>query len=197
MFELNYPEVPAHHRGRRGAVVRMLARMFLKITGWRLQGTVPEYPRFITVTGPHTSNWDFVYGLCGALTMNLDIHWLGKDSLFTPPLGPLMRWLGGIPVDRVNTEGVAEGVAETIRRAETMALIITPEGTRSRVDRWKTGFLRIAEMSDSVLVITTVDFAEKTIVLGEVMRPSGDPEADIAHIQAAFARVTPRNRQNH
>lgn len=154
---------------------------------------MPEHPRIILVTGPHTSNWDFVYGLCAAVAMNLDIHWLGKNSLFKPLPGRFLYWLGGIPVDRSNPEGVAEQIAARIRGAGNMALIITPEGTRSKVKKWKTGFLRIARMSDSVLVITSIDFARRVINLGEVFTVGEDAFADIAYIQEKFSQVTPKN----
>ena len=197
MANYRLPVVPIHHRGSRVAISRKLALLFLKVTGWRVTGEVPDHKRFICVTGPHTSNWDFVYGLCAAVAMNLDIHWLGKDTLFKQPLKRIMLWLGGIPIDRANPKGVAEDVAGKIRQADDMALIITPEGTRSKVGKWKTGFLRIAAMSDSVLVITTVDYANKVVGLGEVLRPGDDMAADIEFIQSRFAQVTPKNPHNH
>ena len=191
------PVVPVHHQGSRIGFSRKLALLFLRMTGWRVTGCVPEHGRFICVAGPHTSNWDFVYGLSAAVAMNLNIHWLGKDSLFKQPLMRVMLWLGGIPVDRSNPKGVAEDVAETIRQAGNMALIITPEGTRSKVGKWKTGFLRIAAMSDAVVVITAIDYANKVIDLGEVLRPGEDIAADINFIQRRFALVTPKHPHKH
>ena len=193
MVKNSFPEVPPHHRGKRSALTRALARWFLRVNGWRVSGSVPEHPRFIVVAGPHTSNWDFVYGLSAAVAMNLDIHWLGKNTLFKPPMGRLMHWLGGIPVDRSNPAGVAEQVAARIREAGDMALIITPEGTRSKVKKWKTGFLRIAQMSDSVLVVTCIDFGERVINVGEVFEAGEDACADIAYIQERFSQVRPRH----
>jgi 1-acyl-sn-glycerol-3-phosphate acyltransferase len=164
--------------------------------GWRVTGVVPEDQRFIFVTGPHTSNWDFVFGLSAAVAMNIDIHWLGKNTLFKQPLKGFMHWLGGIPIDRSNPAGVAEDVASKIRQAGDMALIITPEGTRGKVERLKSGFLRIATMSDSKLLITTLDYANKTLHLGEVLTPGEDMAADIDYIADQFAQVTPKNPDN-
>ena len=107
-----------------------------------------------------------------------------------------MSWLGGIPIDRSNPAGVAEDVASKIRQAGNMALIITPEGTRGKVERLKSGFLRIATMSDSKLLITTLDYANKTLHLGEVLTPGEDMAADIDYIADQFAQVTPKNPDN-
>ncbi len=197
MAKFLLPEVPVHHRGKRVAVTRNLAKFFLRVTGWQVTGRMPEQRRVILIVGPHTSNWDFVYGLSAAMAMNVNIHWLGKHTLFKPPLTLLMNWLGGIPVDRSRPQGVAEQVADKIRRAGNMALIITPEGTRSKVAKWKTGFLRITAMSDSVMMVTAVDYAKKVIDLGEVLIPSDDAEADIQYIQSCFARATPKHSHNH
>ena len=197
MASYTLPTVPVHHLGNRRFISRKLAYLFLRVTGWRVTGKVPEHGRFICVTGPHTSNWDFVYGLTAAIAINLDIHWLGKDTLFKQPLKHIMFWSGGIPIDRSNPQGVAEEVADKIRQAGDMALIITPEGTRSKVGKWKTGFLRIAAMSDSVLVITTVDYANKVVDLGEVLTPGEDMAADIEFIRSRFSQVTPKNPGSH
>ncbi len=193
MTKAPFPVVPDQHRGQRAAITCKLAELFLRSKGWRVTGAVPGVERFIFVTGPHTSNWDFVYGLSAALAMNVDIHWLGKNTLFKQPLTRLMYWLGGISIDRSNPQGIAKQVAGKIREAGTMALIITPEGTRSKVGRLKTGFLRIASMSDTRLLITTIDYGDKVIHLGEVMIPSDNMDADIDHIQNLYAQVTPKN----
>ncbi len=190
-------EVPSHHLASRSQMLRKLARGFLRWRGWTLEGEIPQARRFIVVAGPHTSNWDFVYGLSAAIAINLDIHWLGKHTLFKAPLGRFMYWLGGIPVDRNNPVGVARSVADRMLAADSMALIVTPEGTRGRVARWKTGFLRIAAMAQAELVVTTIDFASRTIRLGTVFNPGEDHAADIARIQAEFARVSPRNPANY
>lgn len=191
-----FPSVPPHHLGRRIALSRKLASLFLRVMGWRVTGAIPQDPRFIFVTGPHTSNWDFIFGLSAALAMNIDVHWLGKKDLFKRPFKGLMYWLGGIPVDRSNPAGVAEDVASKIRQAGDMALIITPEGTRGKVERLKSGFLRIAAMSDSKLLITTLDYASKTIHLGEVITPSEDMTSVLDYIADQFAQVKPKYHHN-
>lgn len=193
---MKLPIVPDHHQARRWSLTRWLARTLLRLSGWEVEGAVPEHPRLIFVVGPHTSNWDFVHGMLAILATNLDIHWLGKNSLFKQPFTTLMSWLGGIPVNRDNPKGVVEDIADQFRQADALSVIITPEGTRSRVENIKTGFLRIAEAADCVLLVTTLDFQTKTICLGETFKVSGNMDADVKRILRLFAAVSPKHPNN-
>ncbi len=193
---MSLPHIAPHHRHYRARVVCRLARIVLNRCGWRVTGNFPEQRCFIIVAGPHTSNWDFVYGMLAVLALDVRIHWLGKDTLFRTPLKTAMTWLGGIPVDRDNPAGVTDAIAEKLCSAQTMALVITPEGTRSKVEKWKTGFLRIARAANCLLLPATIDFATKTIALQSLIAPSEDADADIAGIRGIFASVTPRNLGN-
>ncbi len=190
------PHIAPHHRHHRARIMCRLAGFVLRRCGWRVVGNFPEQRRFIIVAGPHTSNWDFVYGMLAVLALDVRIHWLGKNTLFRAPLKTVMTWLGGIPVDRGNPAGVTEDIAEKLRSAPAMALVITPEGTRSKVEKWKTGFLRIARAADCTLLPATIDFATRTIALEPLIAPGDDADADIARIRGMFARVTPRNPGN-
>lgn len=193
---MSLPEIPERHRGQRWRFTRWLSRSLLRLAGWRVVGAVPEHSRLILVVGPHTSNWDFVYGVLAILATNFNIHWLGKNSLFKQPLTALMTWFGGIPVNRDNPKGVVEDIAEKFRRADALSVIITPEGTRSRVDNIKTGFVRIAQAADCLMLVTTVDFPSKTVRLGETFKASGDAEADVERIVRLFSEVTPKHPDN-
>ncbi len=193
---MEFPIVPDQLRDRRLLITRWLARAALFIAGWKVEGEIPDYPRLIFVVGPHTSNWDFIFGLVAALAMNLEIHWLGKTSLFQQPMRPFMLWLRGIPVNRQNPEGVVEDIADKFRQANSLSLIITPEGTRGKVERMKTGFLRIAKAADCLLLVTTLDYRSKTICLGDTLRASGDMEKDVDQILCQFATVTPKHSHN-
>lgn len=190
------PHIAPHHRHHRAPVIRRVAAYLLERCGWRVVGEFPQQTRFIIVAGPHTSNWDFVYGMLAVLALDVRIHWLGKNTLFRPPLKTAMTWLGGIPVDRGNPAGITDDIAEKLCRAPAMALVITPEGTRRKVEKWKTGFLRIARAADCQLLPATIDFATKTIALESLIIPGEDDDADIAPIRGLFARVTPRNPHN-
>ena len=171
-----------------------LARRLLRLLGWTLVD-LPERPRqAVLVVYPHTSNWDFPYGILGKTALGLSARWAGKDSLFRPPLGPLMRWLGGIPINRRAPAGVVDQLAEELRRGDFL-LAITPEGTRSLRPGWKSGFLRIAHAADLPVMIAIIDFGRQRIGVVDCFRLSGDDAADIARIAADYADCRGRRPQ--
>jgi len=148
---------------------------------------VPDVAKAVIIVAPHTSNWDFVIGAAGMLALDLDLRFLGKHTLFEGPLAPLMRSLGGIPVDRSQPgSGVVEEMAERMRSADRLLLALSPEGTRSAVDRWKTGFHRIALSGGVPIAPVTFDYGRREIRFGSVLRPSEDLESDVRELQAFF-----------
>jgi len=176
------PQVP-----RRGnALTRIIARAILRLFGWRVDGTFPNLPRFVIIAAPHTSNWDFPVGVLAKYAIGIRVSFLGKDSLFRPPLGWLMRWLGGQPVDRTHPHGLVEQTAEAMRRAERFVLVIAPEGTRRRVARWKSGFYRVASTVGVPIVPGFFDYGTRTIGFGPPLWPSGDEDADLAALRAFY-----------
>lgn len=176
------PSVP-----RRGnAFTRGAAVLVLKAMGWRFEGTVPDRPRVVTIVAPHTSNWDFVVGLAAAFALGLRFRFLGKDTLFRPPLGWFMRWAGGIPVDRQAPEGLVDATAASLRDCPALFLAIAPEGTRRRVDRWKTGFWRIARATDACVWPVAFDWSRRVVALGPPFDVSADMDADLLKLQSGF-----------
>lgn len=190
----NLDEVPGFLRAHRARWKICLARWLLRRSGWRVTGTFPHERRLIVVAAPHTSNWDFVIAVLVMYACDLHINWLGKHSLFRWPLGSAMRALGGVPVNRKQPEGTAAQVAERMLKADHMWLIITPEGTRKAVRRWKSGFLRIAAAADCPLLLVSLDYAHRELRLGEVL-PSQPQNLDgqLADIQYYYRRFTPRH----
>jgi len=154
---------------------------------WSFAGTVPNVSKAVIIVAPHTSNWDFVIGAAGMLAIDLELRFLGKHSLFNGPLAPLMRGLGGIPVDRGRPgSGVAEEMADRMRSADRLLLALAPEGTRSSVDRWKTGFHRIALAGGVPIAPVALDFGRREIRFGPTLMPTEDLQADIAVLGAFF-----------
>lgn len=190
---MDHFRIPDGHRARRPALVVRLARAALRRARWRIEGELPAAAKLILGVGPHTSNWDFIVGVVAMLALDMHIHWLGKHSLFRWPIAGLLRRLGGMAVDRRNAVGIAEAIGRQLRWADEMIIAITPEGTRSRVDRLKTGFLRIARAGECPVVPVTFDFARREIRLHPPFWPGPDPEADAAAIRAIFATATPRH----
>lgn len=182
------PRIP--RRGNR--LTRWLGRTVLAAMGWRLRGAVPDHPRLIAIGAPHTSNWDFVLVMATAFALGVEIHWLGKHTLFRPPTGWLMRRLGGIPVDRGVSSGVVARSAEEVRTREQMFLCIAPEGTRGLVRRWRTGFYHIAREAGVPILLCYLDNRRRTVGFGPVLTPSGDLAADMDSIRKFYRRFRGR-----
>lgn len=192
MHEKNTPPI---HRAKRSRLVCRVANWLFDRAGWNLVGTIPEEKKLILVIGPHTSNWDFVFGALAMLALDIRLHFLAKQSLFFRPMGFLMKALGGIPVNRSRPEGIAEETASLVRQSEVLILAITPEGTRSKVEKLKTGFSRIAHEVPCPLVPVLFDFGNREIRLLAARR-AGLPEEDAMELRKLFASVTPKNPSN-
>lgn len=164
-----------------------LARTFWWLSPWRLvaESEPPSGPRLL-IGAPHTSNMDFVLMLGIAWSGRMRIHWLGKRELFRGIAGPIMRGLGGIPVDRANASGVVDAVVARARTTDRFLLVVTPEGTRSG-NGWRSGFYRIARAADLPVTLGFVDRTTRTTGLGPTLALSGDVVADMDRIRAFYA----------
>jgi 1-acyl-sn-glycerol-3-phosphate acyltransferase len=169
---------------------RALTRFFFRLFGWRVDGRIPDAPKFVIVGAPHTSNWDFIVFLGLALTLRGDFRFIGKAELFRSPLGGFFRWCGGYPVDRAKSQGLVDQMAEAFRANERFMLVITPEGTRSKVNEWKTGFYHIAKKAGVPILTGYVDSAAKTCGIGPAFNVTDDMEADIRSIKSFYADKT-------
>ena len=138
--------------------------VFWLLGGWKLAGEIPRINKCVIIVAHHTSNWDFVVGIAAKLILGLKIRYFAKHTLFKPPLGWLMKGLGGIAIKRDRSINRVEQQAQAIRDADNFVLIITPEGTRSKVERWKTGFYHIARKADVPIVPCAFDFENRRIV---------------------------------
>ena len=176
-------------------VLRMFSLGFLKATGWKIQGQLPTNGRkSVLIAAPHTSNWDLPYTLMVAFALRLNVYWMGKQSLFKPPFRGVMRWLGGIPIQRESSNNVVEASIVAIQNFDgPVQLIVPPEGTRSKARYWKTGFYYIALGANVPIVMAYMDYARKESGLGPVFEPTGNIEADMVTIQAFYAPFKGKN----
>ena len=180
-------------------LLRLVSVGTLRLLGWTVTGSLPaEQPRCVLIAAPHTSNWDLPYTLMVAFALRLNIYWMGKQQLFGGPFGfvtgPLMRWLGGIAVDRSQANNLVAASAQAIRDADgPLQLVVPPEGTRSATRRWKTGFYHIALQAQVPIVMAYMDYPRKLSGLGPVFLPSGQVEADMAQIKAFYAQFKGKN----
>ncbi len=156
--------------------------------GWQKNVTVDHPEKYIICLAPHTSNWDFVLGQLYAGAEGWKINFMMKKEWFFWPLGPLFRRLGGIPVYRSKHTSMTDSLAAEARSAEAFRLCITPEGTRSANPEWKRGFLVIAQKAGIPVLLYGADYERKLIECTEMFIPTGDIEADMAHIKDYYKK---------
>ena len=142
--------------------------------------------KYLLIAVPHTSNWDFVFGIAALFILGAKISWMGKQSLFRKPFGGIVRWLGGIPIDRSASHGMVDTMINQYKSMDKFILAIAPEGTRKKVEKWKSGFYRIAMGADVPILMACFDYENKIISFGPLIYPSGNLSADIEEMQLVF-----------
>jgi len=177
-------------------LLRYLSIVGLKLFGWKARGEELEHQRFVLIGAPHTSNWDFPLMLMVVLRLRLRVYWMGKHTLFPLPFGWLMKWLGGIPVDRSASHNVVNETVRQYRENDELVILIPPEGTRSKVDHWKTGFYHIANNAGVPILLGYVDAENKEAGFADLFTPTGDLEKDMAEIRAFYANKKGLNADN-
>jgi 1-acyl-sn-glycerol-3-phosphate acyltransferase len=177
------PNAPRTHSGR---ITRALGRAILRLGGWRMVGAFPDVPKLVLIGAPHSSNWDGVWGFAAKLALGLDLKVLGKHQLFWWPLGVLMRGLGVIAVDRTAAHGVVEQAAALLRTNDKFWFGLAPEGTRKPVERWKTGFWKIARAAEVPILPAYFHYPDKIIGVGPLFATSDDMQADLERIRTWY-----------
>lgn len=188
-----FPELPPSLPRRGNAFSKAFARALLALFGWRVTGEVPDRPKMVAIAAPHTTNWDFVVGILVVFALGLRVRYLGKHTLFRPPLGWLMRWLGGTPVVRDTPQGAVGDAAEMIAREERVLLGIAPEGTRTPGKPWRSGFYNIALAARVPILPAAFDYHARALRLFPLFEPTGNYEADLPRLQALYAGIRRRD----
>jgi len=165
-------------------MIQYLCRLILKLIGWKAVGEFPnELKKYVLIVAPHTSNWDFIIGVLFRKALRLEkVRYLGKKELFEPPFGFLFRWLGGYPVDRGKNKNMVEEVVKVFESHDEFGIALSPEGTRTRVDKLRTGFYNIAKGANVPIVMAGLDYANKQVVFSKPLVTTDDQEADFNHI---------------
>jgi len=166
---------------------RLVARTFWMLSRWKLVSEPAPTRPTVLIGAPHTSNWDFVLMLAISWRLGIDVHWLGKKSLFHGWRGPIMRRLGGIPVDRSDPARVVADVVDDVRSGAVFGLVVTPDGTRGGNEYWKSGFYRIARETGMPVTLGFVDRTTMTTGLGPTIDLTGDVAADMDRIREFYA----------
>ena len=172
---------------------KRLARAILVRLGWRLEGKIVNLPKLVLIGAPHTSNWDLILTIGAIFALGLHVSWIAKHTIFRWPLGVLLRWLGGIGIDRRSTKGFVEKMATEIQSRDKILLALMPEGTRSKVQGWRSGFYYIAHQSQVPIYPIVFDYGRKILGFGPAFYPTGDYEADLPQIKAYFTDATGYN----
>ena len=173
---------------------RWLGRTALRLGGWRIVGPIPDLSKAVLIVAPHSSNWDGFWGMAAKLALGLEVRVLGKTQLFWWPLGPLLRRLGAIPVDRSSPQGTIEQAITIIRDFDRIWFTLTPEGTRKRVDKWKTGFWKIARNANVPIVMGYFDYPSKVIGIETVFHTSDNQQQDMLQIREFYRPWQGKNR---
>jgi 1-acyl-sn-glycerol-3-phosphate acyltransferase len=168
-------------------LLSLFSRVMLKLLGWKIIGDGLSEKKYIMLAGPHTSNWDFPLMLMYASVLGLKPYWMGKKAIFVFGLGWFFKWLGGISIDRSKNNSLVSQMVEIFGDADELLVLIPPEGTRKRREKWKTGFYHIAEQGDIPLILGFLDYDKKEGGYTEVYRLTGDFETEMRRIQNFYA----------
>ena len=177
-------------------VFRFLGWLWLKSTGWKVKAEHIPSPPFVFIGAPHTSNWDFPLLISAILVLRIDIRWMGKHSLFPPVMGSIMRWMGGIPVNRSKAHNMVSRMAGMLKTQQDTILCIPPEGTRSKVREWKTGFYYIAREAQVPILMAAIDAENRELKLLGEFRASEDVDSDMVRIKAHYEGLKGINPEN-
>ncbi len=186
--------VPATAVRTGNAITRWIGRSILRLGGWTMAGDFPDLPKLMIIAAPHSSAWDAIWGLAAKLAMGAHMVFMGKQELFRGPTGWFLRKMGAIPVDRAHAHGVVDAVVERFQSTDHMWFVLAPEGTRKRVQHWKSGFWHIARDAGVPVLCVYFDYPSKTIGIGEVFEMTADMKSDMARIRAYYRPFIGKHR---
>lgn len=175
---------------------RGLARIFLRLNGWRVAGDWPEVPKAIVVGAPHTSNWDAIFFLCAAFYYRINAGWMGKAALTRGPFGGMMRTLGCIPVERGGAKDLVAQMKDAFDQADELYVGVAPEATRTPNDQWKSGWHRIAVGAGVPVIIARLDYTHKRVGVWHTFTPTGDYDVDLATVLSYLDKSQARVPEN-
>lgn len=175
-------------------LMKSISRLFFCLTGWKVEGRPPEgVKKCIMVAAPHTSNWDFPYSLGAFYIMQIRIKYLMKKEWLKSPVGSIFKASGAIGVERDKTSNMVEQIVEKMNKASELLVLISPEGTRSKTRKWKTGFYHMALQAEVPIVFTYLDYKKKIAKVGPAFHPTGNFKQDMQMAFEFYKNVTPRH----
>lgn len=195
---MNLPElvIPKNLLAKRPKFLSYICKKIFKFIGWQVVGHLPENKNVMVAVGPHTSNWDFVVGMLFVIGWDARINWIGKHTIFKPVINKIFRKVGGIPVNRSAPESLLHDIKKVTDKYQNYVLAIAPEGTRKKVEKLKTGFIRISSQLQCDIMLAGLDFKRKMIVINEYFSPSGNFDADAITVREYFANFGAKKVNN-
>ena len=179
----------SHNGPTTGIIPYWMGRLWMKLVNWDVVGKVPEGEKFVLIGSPHTSNWDFPFGLLAFYVYRLKVSWIGKDTLFKKPFGAFMRWLGGIAVNRDSRTGVVDQIAKKFNTSSKLVIAIAPSGTRKKKEYWKSGFYWTAYKAQVPILCGYADYIQKKVGLGLSFIPTGNIKEDMDRIRDFYKGI--------
>jgi 1-acyl-sn-glycerol-3-phosphate acyltransferase len=180
-----------------GIVAHLVGRTWLGMFGWRLETVEPAHEKFVLIAAPHTSGWDLPFMLSTSFSMRVPISWMGKKELFKPPLGWLLNGLGGIPIDRGARKNVVDWAVQEFAKRDRLVLAVPAEGTRAKVEYWKSGFYHIALGAGVPIGLGYLDFARKLCGIRGFVTPTGNVRADMDRVRELYRGITPKYPEHY
>ncbi len=173
-----------------------ISRIILRLWGWQLDDRLPQEHRYVMIGYPHTSNWDFVLGMLARYALGVPLNWVAKHSIFWGPFRPMFIAMGGVPLNRKTTHGFIQKNIELFAQREKFILGLMPEGTRSKTERWKSGFYHIAHGANVPIALAYLDYKNKIIGVGKVIEVTGNMAADFEIIREFYKDKTGYHPEN-
>ena len=178
-----------HNAPPSGLFLYWFGRLWMWFFGWDVVGQIPPGGKFVLIAAPHTSNWDLAFLIASGFVFRFKICWLGKDAIFKKPFGTIMRWLGGIPVDRSASHGLVDQIVEKFNKSENLVVVVPPSGTRKKRDYWKSGFYWIAHNAQVPLLCGYLDYSRKEACLGLSFIPTGNIASDMGRLREFYKDI--------
>ncbi|MBN2045427.1 MAG: lysophospholipid acyltransferase family protein [Anaerolineales bacterium] len=163
-----------------------VGRTLARLTGWTIKNDLPDDPKMVLIFFPHTSNIDVLHAIPAAFAIGLKPSWLVKDDIYVGPFKPMLDKLGAIPINRHARENKVEQIVDAIKNTDRVMFTLSPEGTRSKTEYWRTGFYHIARLAQVPIHFAYIDYPTKTVGGAPGFIPSGDMDADMARIRAFY-----------
>jgi 1-acyl-sn-glycerol-3-phosphate acyltransferase len=183
----------------------MISKLFVwlcvrwfRLSGWHAVSYIPKSVRhYVLVVAPHTTNVDFFVGIAARKVLRLKVRFVAKKEIFRFPVKNLLLNLGGFPVDRSKNGSLVEQMTGYYKDIDDFSICVTPEGTRSKVESWKTGFYHIALSAGAPIIMVGLDYQRKWVVVSAPFMPSGDREKDFHSMRKFFGKITPKYPENY